>query len=246
MTTRTLDFAREVGARLEARHRGALHVLGRARHGGRAYPLVLVTSGEGDVPVFVSGGVHGDGPASVYAALQFLERDAAAYARRFRFYVLPCVNPSGFEAETRETAAGVHLGRSFGVGSTAPEVVAVERWLRRDAPHFRVTFDLQEADDPRGTYLSETIAGEQRPLGRRMIADLPLGVDVCARPEVEGDRKEHGVVRNPDADGSLDAYLNGRHTEHSFTTATPGDWALERRVAVHRYYLRAALARIAR
>jgi hypothetical protein len=40
-------------------------------------------------------------------------------------------SPSGFELGTLETADGANLNRLFGAGTTQPEIVAVDDWLKR-------------------------------------------------------------------------------------------------------------------
>ena len=90
----------------------------------------------------------------------------------FRFVILPCVNPSGYEGNTLETMHGVNLNRSFGRDSPHQEIRAIESWLEGSGHRFRVTFDLHEAppdyegegfgksDNPDGTYLYETVTDE--------------------------------------------------------------------------------------
>lgn len=61
--------------------------------------------------VLITGGVHGDEPAGVEAVLQFLEQSVADYVRHFHFVVIPCVNPSGYEANTRDNGSGEDINR---------------------------------------------------------------------------------------------------------------------------------------
>lgn len=240
--------------------------LAEVRYEDRRFPLLLIESAAtpagNELPaVLISGGVHGDEPAGVHAALEFLRYDLPRFSEMFRLFVLPCVNPSGYEADTLETVNGVNLNRCFGRNSNAPEVRAVESWLAHSGLQFRVTFDLHEvppqytgegfveSDNPTATYLYETVTDGSERIGGRMIGTLPADVEVCDWPEIYNDINTGGVVSYPEAcrnvvyaeRTSLDAYLNGRFTRHSFTTETPTGWDLDKRVAVQRHYLRTAL-----
>ena len=53
--------------------------------------------------VFISAGIHGDEPAGVHAAVQFLNHGLPEYADRFNFVVMPCLNPDGFDTQTHNS-----------------------------------------------------------------------------------------------------------------------------------------------
>ncbi len=182
----------------------------------------------------------------------------------FQVAVLPCINPSGFELDTLETADGANLNRLFGIDSPQPEVVAVESWLERLGQPFVATFDLHEvfaryrgegfveSDNPRACYLYETQADTARRFGRAMIDALPPSFEVCRWPLIYKDRNVNGVISYPEAcknpvyaeRTSLDAYLNSRFTDHSFTLETPMGWSLEKRIQAHLIWLDVAMSRL--
>ena len=264
MTAEARNYDRDVTRRLEEITRAKVRVIGEARHSHRSYPLYSASVGTGSLSVLVTGGVHGDEPAGVFAALEWLEQ--GPISEQLTVVVLPCVNPSGFELGTLESASGININRSFGTASDVPEVLAIEQWLESDKPSFRATFDLHEVapqyigegwsekDNPTGTYLYETISGSHDAIGRSMIESLPAGAEVCDWPEIYGDRNDRGVIRYPEACGNsvyaegttLDGYLNGRFTAHSFTTETPTSWPLAQRIGVQRSYLQTALEQLTR
>jgi hypothetical protein len=261
-------FAREVEARVRRLSGVSTTSIGSATYGPRSYPiLACVAAGDGtpDRPwVLISAGVHGDEVAGVFAALEFLETQAPALAPWFQFEVFPCINPSGFELGTLETADGANLNRLFGTNSTQPEVVAVDSWLKERKRQFVATFDLHEvfpdyrgegfveSDNPRACYLYETQVDPTRRIGRAMIDALPASFEVCRWPFIYKDRNDNGVVSYPEAclnaiyaeHTTFDAYLNGRFTAHSFTLETPMGWPLEKRVQTHLFWLDAALSRL--
>lgn len=211
--------------------------------------------------VLVSAGVHGDEPAGVYAAIKLLQLVVPQHRHRFNFVVLPCVNPTGFDNHTLETADGANLNRIFGTGSLQPEVRTIEQWLADTILRFCVTFDLhetrpdyegegfQKSDNPLGCYLYETATNRKQRIGRQLIEALPPSMEVSREPKIYLDDNSNGVIYYPEAchnpiyrqNTTFDAYLNGRYTNHSFTTETPTDWKLEKRVEAHLTWLVKAL-----
>jgi hypothetical protein len=137
----------------------------------------------------------------------------------------------------------------------------MERWLDQKKRTYCATFDLHETrpdyrgegfiedDNPRECYLYETCLDPEKRIGEKLIQSLPPSFDVCKWPKIYLDDNTAGVVYYPDAcrnpvymeRTTFDAYLNGRHTEHSFTFETPTGWKLEKRVEAHLTWLDAAL-----
>jgi succinylglutamate desuccinylase len=211
--------------------------------------------------VLISGGIHGDECAGVYAALRVLESVQREFEHRFQFVIFPCVNPSGFDRTTLLTASGVNLNRIFGTDSDQTEVRAIETWLRTHRPRFEMTFDLHEVrpdyvgegyaerDNPRGAYLYELASDGSPRFGRAMIEGLPPQIAVCDWPTIYHDVNDRGVVSYPQdarnvvyAKGrTFDSFLNSRYTGHSFTLETPTGWPLETRVDTHLSWIRTAL-----
>lgn len=240
-------------------------LLGPLEYAGRRYPLIVASpdgsAGENSPWILISGGVHGDEPAGVAACVELLETLLPSWSHRYRFVVLPCINPSGFELDQLPTANGANLNRLFGIGSSQPEVRMIEDWLAEFDRQFLATFDLHEvvpdyrgegfveSDNPRGCYLYETQKDVRRRIGHQMIAALPGSSEVCEWPSIYNDRNDHGVVAYPESCGndiyaqqtSFDAYLNGRYTNHSFTLETPTAWPLALRVQTHSIWVETAL-----
>lgn len=258
------SYEREVVRPLEALKGGAVTTLRRLRYGTHNYPFLSVQSPPVVRPehptVLISGGVHGDEPAGVYAIVDFLEREAGQYADQVNLCIFPCVNPSGFEANTRFTMNGVNLNRSFGVESAQPEVLAMEEWLNYYRHQFLLALDLHENNPedpqepleegeghPRACYLYESMRDHHRRIGRQLIDALPYGAPVCLLPTIEGEENDRGVIAYPEAhqnkkfSAALDAYVAQHRTDHTIVTETPVSWSLEKRVAVQRLWLRQAL-----
>lgn len=258
------SFFRDVANRINLLQGVSVEELCQLTYGDHCYPLLCVICGDDQrrkKGVLVSAGIHGDEPAGVHAVLDFLEGGALDFMRDFFFVIFPCVNPGGYESDSLGTMSGVNLNRSFGIRSPPSEARVIEEWLKKFGAEYCMTFDLHEvvpdysgegfssSDNPRAAYLYETVSDESPRLGRRMIAALPKGVEVCRWPIVYDDANDDGVIAYPDAcrnavyrqGTTFDAYLHGRYTRHSFTTETPTVWSLERRIEVQLSFLGSAL-----
>ena len=116
-------------------------------------PLHMVAVEEADQGrpwVLVTGGVHGDEPAGVEAALRFLEARCNGYIDRFRFLGAPCVNPAGYAANRRENGAGLDINRAFdGLGATEADALKGRLKERR----FACAVDFHEDWETSGFYM---------------------------------------------------------------------------------------------
>lgn len=259
------SYDREVARPLSEVKGGIVSTLRRLRYGSRNYPLLSVQYPAAFAPthptVLLSGGVHGDEPAGVHAIIEFLAQEVEQYADRLNLCLLPCMNPSGFEADTRFAMNGTDLNRSFGIGSAQPEITVIEEWLSYHAHRFRLHLDLHEnnpeapieageegEENPRACYLYEYMCDHRRRIGRRLIDALPYGAPVCLLPTVEKEENDRGVIAYPEACrnakfvlGPLDTYVSQHWTDHTIVTETPITWSMEKRIAVQRLWLRCAL-----
>lgn len=125
---------------LGAAHADRLEVSSYGQVGGQ--PLVMVRlpaigrrpGSKPPLRVLVSGGVHGDEPSGVLAAVDWIEaamKDKGV-RKRFEIVVLPAVNPTGLVAATRVTGAGQDVNRTFPAGTQAassPEAAAISKAL---------------------------------------------------------------------------------------------------------------------
>jgi murein peptide amidase A len=258
-------FAADVEPTLAQLNADWVERLAQVRHGERVWSIYCVRPPSFDRTrpvVFIAGGVHGDEPAGVYAALAFLTHIHHEFDNAFQFVVFPCVNPSGFDADTLETASGANLNRLFGRSSRHSEIRAVEDWLRRQDIRFRLAFDLHEVrpdyigegftpkDNPHAAYLYETVTDGSPRIGRAMIDALPPQRAVCQWATIYDDINDRGLISYPQgarnkvyAQGTtLDGFLTAHnYCGHAFTLETPTGWPLRDRVATQLTLLKTAL-----
>ena len=127
-------------------------LLGRV-HDYPIYQICLASSAAAPNPILITGGVHGDEPAGVAAALQFLERDNLELLKRFTFVLIPCINPYGYVHGTRENREGVDINRAFETAADVAEVAMVKKAIGQT--QFAVAIDFHEDYDATGFYLYE-------------------------------------------------------------------------------------------
>lgn len=265
-TDRTIhrSFARDVVRPLNQLSQVQLETIRNIEHDEVSYPLfaVRVAATRPDRPtVFISGGVHGDEPAGVYAALDFLEHDAPRFRSDFNFLVLPCVNPSGYELDTLRSQSGANLNRLFDTKSLEPEIRAIEGWLKEEPERFLATFDLHETvpeyqgegftehDNPHACYLYETVRDHKKRIGKQLINALSPSLEVCRWPTIYSDINSDGVISYPEAnrnavyaqETTFEAFLMHHKTNHAFTTETPTGWSFEKRIETHLCWIETAL-----
>lgn len=123
---------------------------GRLDHASGGYPLFAIRTQpwRDELPAaLVTGGVHGYETSGVHGALQFLERQASAYAGRVNLIVAPCVSPWAYERIHRWNAQALDPNRSFRDDSPAPESAALMRLVAPWRDRVLVHIDLHETTD---------------------------------------------------------------------------------------------------
>lgn len=188
---------------------------------GAARTLLCAEVGDVAAPaVHLSAGVHGDEPAGVLALIDVVETDRLD--PRFSYRVWPCVNPTGFDAHTRENIDGLDINRTFGRGGSSPEAKAVI--ISNRDRKFVAAIDLHEDDDADGSYCYEYGA---RAIGERIVPR-------CLRPDPEEEAEMLGGL-------SLSLLLRRGASEHVLTFETAARQPLDERVASHIRMLKEAL-----
>ncbi|MBU2560837.1 MAG: M14 family metallocarboxypeptidase [Nanoarchaeota archaeon] len=160
------SYSRDVLSRLE-RMPYACRKIGNASHDGADYPLLSVVAGNGQGNnkrnVLLSGGVHGDEPAGVFAVLEFLEHHAWEYLDRFRFFAYPCANPYGFERHNRDNPEGVNINRTFGDQLRSAEGEAIRQSLSQVPGRYLFTMDMHESGTQDGDIYEYVILTRSSP-----------------------------------------------------------------------------------
>jgi len=216
------------------------------------YPIYFVkTTNNSNTPkVLLSAGIHGDERAGIYSILDFLDGPILRYIEHYTFFVLPCLNPWGFENNKRENKSGIDVNRSFGTSQSIVAAV-LKKYIPSEARYiFALNLhedntDLeverfQRESNPRGFYIYESFQ-DGRVIGKSIIKSLgQQGIEICKEREVYGDINRDGVIFQRSTEGEFEEFLE-RHTQNIIVTETPTCWSLEKRIRVQTLAIFAAL-----
>ncbi len=193
---------------------------------GAARTLLCVESGEPEQPVVtLSAGIHGDERSGPAALLWLAER--ALLDERFAYRLWPCINPTGYDAATRESTDGIDINRTFGRGGSSPESKAVIM-ANRDFK-FVLAMDLHEDGDVEDLYF---YAYGSRTVAEALQAELRC---LCLVPDAIAEIEELGGL-------SYSLLLQRNAARQVYTFEAPGRRDISLRIEMHVTAVSAALA----
>ena len=189
--------------------------------------------------VLLTGGVHGDEPAGVEAVLGFVEEDMDPWLDRVEFTAVPCVNPVGYVRDTRDNGAGADINRSFESGDV-PEVLLLKKVL--EGCRLDAFVDCHEDWEAKGFYMYEGLR-QGTAAGPAVIGTVAEHASIDPDSGEDSEPVSPGVFAISPSWGlvGLGPYVLHGHASRACIFETPTEWPLEKRVAVHRVGLDAAL-----
>jgi murein peptide amidase A len=182
--------------------------------------------------LYLSTGIHGDEPAGPLAVRQLLRDNA--WPANAEIFLVPCLNPSGFDANRRENEHGVDLNRDYLHSQTA-EIRAHIAWLERQ-PKFDLCLCLHEDWESHGFYVYELNPDALPSLAEAMVQRVAAVCPIDRSEIIEGRRARNGIIR-PSLDSATRVqwpeafWLITHKTRHSYTLEAPSDFPLATRVA---------------
>lgn len=192
--------------------------------------------------IYLSAGIHGDEPAGPLALLQLLAEDV--WPDRFNYWIIPCLNPEGFELNTREDDRGVDLNRDYTARATA-RVRSHIRWFESQ-PNFDLALLLHEDWESSGFYLYELNPDNLPSLASTMVEAAARACPIDRGSQIDGRDAEGGMIRFvgqiPErAEWPEALWLIHNKSRHNYTLEAPSDFPLPARVAATTEAIRAAL-----
>jgi protein MpaA len=196
--------------------------------------------------VLVTAGIHGEEPASVEGALRWLE--GGQWAKwHVNWFVLPCINPYGWERNQRRNAQGRDINRQFRAASACPEAELLKRLMR--GRQFLFLLDFHEDVDASGYYLYELRDGPPF-VGERIIAAVGKVIPINRDRVIDGNQTTGLALIRRDA--RIDTLRRRRRwpmafhiflncTPHVIGSETPVHFPLKLRATAHNVALRTAL-----
>lgn len=144
-----------------------------------------VLNEEGEFHVLIIGGLHGDEPAGVCAAVELLTKQ---YQNDACITVIPCANPAGFKHERRENEDGEDINRQFDDGTKQEE----ELVLRDMVAQCDLLITLHEDGTRDGCYAYAPKLYAK--IGRSALKAMSRHVDVTQDADVFGDYCDAGLI----------------------------------------------------
>lgn len=196
--------------------------------------------------VYVSTGIHGDEPAGPVAVERLFAADL--WPQGADLTVCPCLNPGGFQLNTRENPSGIDLNRDY-LRPVSDEIRRHVAWLDCQ-PAFDLALCLHEDWEAQGFYLYELNPDGRPSLAGSMVSSVGAVCPIDDSTEIDGRPvAEPGIIR-PEIDPATrtdwpEAFYLIRHkTRLSYTLETPSDWPLALRAEAMVRAVRAAISGI--
>ena len=232
--------------------------IGIIHTGDRKYPLYkiepkITQDQETPFRIFLSAGIHGNEPGGVWAVLEFLRRYASlpSFYHNMQFTILPCLNPYGYEFNTRENAEGFDLNRQFRTSHPPMEVRLVKEVVRGWA--YNLVMEFHEDVDTPGFYLYELTQNGEPSWGKKIIERVALRFPINMNEEIEETSAHAGLILRQDGNIHFSQIIQNRTdwpqafyhftngTRHYFATETPVFLSRKERVEIHLMALDTAL-----
>jgi protein MpaA len=222
----------EICARLKQLKWGALKQVGLVSN----YPFYIwkYSPRKPKGKILISAGIHGDEPSGVESVLFLLENNPS-WLNAFDLSIFPCVNPWGYERNTRTNELAHDVNRQWRK-TGSPEVRLCQKCLK--GQHYDLTCCLHEDYDGTGFYLYE-LARSHSYYGNEIIQAVSKLLPIEKRKIVENRKCVKGVIeRSPEAIKRRKLwpealYHIAHHSEHTLTTETPTSFSIEKRIQSH-------------
>ena len=227
----------------------SLDVIGEITNDDRTFPLWSVSYNHGvnsdDKRLLICAGIHGNEPAAVETALQFIEKlgsEDNPYSS-MNIDILPVINPWGWSRDIRFNREGLDINRDF-VAFASQEAILIEAYL--NGKDYDLIIDSHEDPDASGFYLYQY--GNQDQGNSRDVIESVRNFDFPIEQDV------NMVILKTD-DGLIDAPLWGLwymkltrqlsmanfmrlyNSKYVYTVETPTDAPLEKRVEIQLHVL---------
>lgn len=184
--------------------------------------------------LYLSSGVHGDEPAGPLALKHLLEANLIPID--LDLTIVPLINPTGFESQTRENAAGHDLNRDFRYPKN-PETKAVQDFLKTQDP-FDLSITLHEDWESTGFYMYSLSPSLDQTKARSILEAASIAGPIDLASEIDGSPSTAGLIDRPaefDMEGRDDwpesflLYSKSRHAHYTFES--PSSAPIEQRIA---------------
>lgn len=211
---------------------------------GCKLPILIQRHPKAKRNVYISGGIHGDEPAGPLCIRELLRE--GNWPSQFNYWLIPCLNPAGFERNRRENEHGIDLNRDY--KARRSEVVRAHiDWLKQQ-PNFDLALLLHEDWESAGFYLYELNPDNRPSVAESVIQAVNSICPIEAAEQIEGRPATGGMIRFVGSIPEREEWPEAIHLIHhktrlNYTLEGPSDFELEVRVRALTAATRAALHR---
>jgi len=223
--SRVRDY-REVVARLGALPRRDWRVKRVASIAGYPWFCVERIESKRAPTVMLSAGMHGEEPAGVEGVLRWLEQGNPG---NVNWFVLPCINPFGWERNRRTNAQQCDINRQFHRDTETPEAELIKRLVR--GRRFRFSMEFHEDVDATGFYLYE-LRRQSPYVGEKILRAVERVVPINHDKIIDGNEATgRGLIRRDAGTNFMRTRRRWPMAFHLFLNCT--DHILGSETAVH-------------
>lgn len=210
--------------------------------GGPALFALTRMAARAEYRLYISTGIHGDEPAGPLAMRELLNLNQ--WPDCADLWLCPCLNPTGFPLNSRESAEGIDLNRDYRHLRT-PEIRAHVSWLEKQ-PSFDLSLCLHEDWEAEGFYLYELNPDKRPSIAEGIVATTREVCPIDHSTLIDGRDALDGIIRptfdpasRPEWAEAL--YLITHKSRLSYTLEAPSDFPLPVRTAALTTATQAAL-----
>ncbi len=150
---------------------------------------LCVKNPDAAINILIIGGIHGDEPAGVLAAVELASMD---YIDTQCVKILPCANPVGYVNDTRENGDKEDINRQFDDGHTQEE----EKILKDLVAQADILITLHEDDTHDGCYVYAPTVHQD--VGHKALAEMSKTLPIENSKSIFGDPTDRGLITNFD------------------------------------------------
>ena len=188
--------------------------------------------------MLISGGIHGDEPSGVEAICSFIENEKyKPFANEWEITFLPCVNPYGYEYDSRENHECKDLNRLFKDKLPPLEVQLVKSIFK--PYYFDVTIELHEDIDSQGYYLYyKSMLSSEREIGINILKSVEKIIPINSNKKIDNMPAENGIIDRIKDINKMEwwpmaGYSLHMKSNHCLTLETPTRLPMITRVNAH-------------
>lgn len=193
--------------------------------------------------VYISSGIHGDEPGGPMALTEMIEADF--WPSDISLYLCPCLNPTGFQKNTRENSIGIDLNRDYRHFKST-ETKAHKGWMDL-LPSFDISICIHEDWEAKGFYLYELNPDELDSASQAILNKVSTICPIDQSELIDGRTAKSGLIKpleSPDARPLWpEAFyiVQNNKTRLSYTLEAPSDFPLNFRTHTLRLAIQTTL-----